>query len=127
MARTTQTLDEFMAGLDHPLAEGVALLRAAILASDKQITEQVKWKAPSFCWDGVDRVTFRLQPHDRLELIFHRGVAVRDDVDSFRFADPTGLLTWITPDRAVLALADVADARAKCDQIVVLAGRWMRA
>jgi len=45
-------------------------LRAAILASDLAISEHVKWNAPSFCYGGQDRVTFRLQPRGRLQLIF---------------------------------------------------------
>jgi hypothetical protein len=32
-----------------------------------------KWNAPSFRHAGEDRVTFRLQPGDKLQLIFHRG------------------------------------------------------
>ena len=54
-----QSVDEFMQGLDRSLSEGVQLLRQAILASDDGITGHVKWNAPSFCVDGVDRVTFR--------------------------------------------------------------------
>jgi hypothetical protein len=37
----------------------MAALRAAILASNDQLSEQVQWNAPSFCHDGVDRITFR--------------------------------------------------------------------
>ena len=39
----------------------------ALLAIDLPITERVKWNAPSFCVDGDDRVTMRLQPKDRVE------------------------------------------------------------
>jgi hypothetical protein len=39
--------------------------RTDVLASDDGITEHVKWNAPSFCYAGVDRVTFRLQPGNR--------------------------------------------------------------
>ena len=51
--------------------------------------EHVKWNAPSFCYAGVDRVTFRLQPGNRLQLVLHRGAKVRDDAADFRFEDPT--------------------------------------
>jgi hypothetical protein len=52
-------VDTFMAELEHPFKAGVEQLRAAILASNDGITEHVKWNAPSFCYAGVDRVTFR--------------------------------------------------------------------
>ena len=92
MPRREDDVDGFMAALDHPLKAGVEQLRAAILASNDGITETVKWNAPNFRYDGIDRVTFRLQPGDRLQLVLHRGVAVRDDAADFRFEDPSGLL-----------------------------------
>jgi Domain of unknown function (DU1801) len=89
-----------MARLEHPLKEGVQRLRTAILASNDTITEHIKWNAPSFRHAGQDRVTFRLQPGDKLQLIFHRGAKVRTDTAAFAFNDPTGLMTWLAPDLA---------------------------
>ena len=90
-----RTVDSFMADLDHPLKAGIEQLRAAILASNDGITEHVKWNAPSFRYADVDRVTFRLQPGDRLQLVLHRGAKVRDDAADFRFEDDSGLLDWV--------------------------------
>jgi hypothetical protein len=70
-----------MNDLRHPLKAGVVQLRAAILASNAAITEHVKWNAPSFCYGGTDRVTSRLRPGDRLQLIFHRGATTRPAPD----------------------------------------------
>ena len=91
MARRSETVDAFMAALQHPLKAGVERLRSASLASNDQISEQVKWNAPSFCYGGVDRATFRLQPGDRLQLILHRGAKTRDDSAEFRFEDTSGV------------------------------------
>ena len=77
---------------------------------ERRITEHVKWNAPSFCYAGEDRVTFRLYPEDRAQLVFHRGSRVKDDADAFAFDDDTGLLRWVANDRAVVALRD-AEAR----------------
>ncbi|WP_373872464.1 DUF1801 domain-containing protein [Planobispora siamensis] len=74
------------------------------MASNPEITERVKWNAPSFCHDGVDRVTFLLRSADRLQLVFHRGAKVRDDSAESSFEDPTGLMKWQAPDRAVVSL-----------------------
>lgn len=116
-----------MAALSHPHAAAVQALRAAILASNPDISESVKWNAPNFRADGQDRVTFRLQPGDRLELIFHRGAAKRDDAETFQFDDPSGLVRWVTPDRGVIALADADDALSKQVTIVELVNRWIAA
>ncbi|MFP3712449.1 DUF1801 domain-containing protein [Puerhibacterium sp. TATVAM-FAB25] len=114
-----------MSQLQHPLKAGVEQLRSAILASNDQITEQVKWNAPSFCYGGVDRATFRLQPGDLFQLILHRGAKTRDDSAEFRFEDTTGLLEWRGPDRAVVTFHDVADVQARQATVVDLVNRWV--
>jgi hypothetical protein len=114
-----------MEGLDHPLKDGVERLRAAILVSNDQITEHIKWNAPSFRYAGEDRVTFRLYPEDRVQLIFHRGSKVRSDAADFTFEDHTGLLRWVAADRAVVALRDVKDADAKQRDLVEVVNRWV--
>ena len=80
MSNRTQEVDRFMGKLDHPLKEGIEQLRAAILGSNDQITEHIKWNAPSFRYAGEDRVTFRLYPEHRVQLVFHRGPKVKRDV-----------------------------------------------
>ena len=125
MPRAADDVDGYLAALDHPLKAGIEQLRAAILASDPGITESVKWNAPNFRYDGVDRVTFRLQPGNRLQLVLHRGAAVRADAAEFRFDDPTGLLEWAAPDRAVLTFTDLDDVAATKAAVVELVNRWV--
>ena len=81
-----------MEGLDHSLKDGIERLRAAILDSNDRITEHIKWNAPSFCYAGEDRVTFRLYPEDRVQLIFHRGAKVKSDAVGFRVRRPHWVL-----------------------------------
>ena len=119
------TVEEFLADLQHPRADDVRRIRAAIMAGNDELTEHVKWKAPSFCARGVDRVTFRLFPTDHLQLVFHRG-AKPQDTAGFTFPDDTGLLRWADTDRAVLTLGDSADVAAKEASIVDLVARWVR-
>jgi hypothetical protein len=120
-------VERLLADLDHPLKEGVLQLREAVLAADPDITEHVKWNAPSFVHHGEDRVTFRLQPRGRLQLIFHRGAKVRADTAAFAFDDPTGLMTWAAPDRAIVDFPDLEAVAARQEQITDLVRRWVRA
>ena len=121
------TVDNFMAELEHPLKSGIEQLRSAILASNGAITEHVKWNAPSFRFDGVDRVTFRLRPGDRLQLVLHRGAKVRDDARDFRFDDDSGLLDWVATDRAVITFRDLDDVAARQAAVVDVVNRWVAA
>jgi hypothetical protein len=118
------TVDEFLADLRHPRVDDVRRLRAAIMAGNAELTEHVKWRAPSFCSAGEDRVTFRLFPTDHLQLVFHRG-AKPQHTEGFRFDDDAGLLRWVATDRAVLTLGDPADVAARTAAIVALVGRWV--
>jgi hypothetical protein len=118
-------VDELMAHLDHPLKEGVQRLRTAILASNDTITEHIKWNAPSFRHAGQDRVTFRLQPGNKLQLIFHRGAKPRADTATFAFDDPTGLMTWLAPDRAVIDFPDLQAVTTNKAKVASLVNRWV--
>ena len=122
MPNRSQEVERFVSGLDHPMKEGIERLRMAILDSNDGITEHVKWNAPSFCYGGEDRVTFRLYPVDRAQLVFHRGSKVKDDADTFAFEDDTGLLKWVAADRAVVPLRD---AEARQQDLVSVVNRWV--
>ena len=119
-------VDRFLASLDHPLKEGIEQLRTSILDANDQITERIKWKAPSFCYRGDDRVTFRLHPPDRIQLIFHRGAKAKDPT-GFTFEDRSGLLTWLAADRAIVTLRDMAEVRTHQAALVAVVNDWMAA
>ena len=122
----TEVVDRFLAELEHPLKAEIERVRAIILAADPEITERIKWKAPSFCYRGDDRVTMRLHPSTRLQLIFHRGAKVKDSTD-FTFEDETGLLKWAAKDRAVMTLSDMAAIEANEAALSDLVTRWIYA
>lgn len=119
----TQAVEEYLDALDHSRKDEVRRLRTALLAGVSGLDEHVKWNAPSFRFDGEDRVTFRLNPGSRVQLVFHRGAKRRDDGDAFRFDDPGGLLEWLAGDRAVITFADADDLAAKQDAVVALVAR----
>jgi hypothetical protein len=126
VANRAPAVDRFLDALDHPLKEGIACLRAAILDADPDISERIKWNAPSFCIDGDDRVTFKLHPADRLQLIFHRGATVKEPT-GFAFADPTGLIAWRTADRGIVTLCTMDEIAAHQDALVATVTAWMAA
>jgi hypothetical protein len=122
--RTAVTVDEFMADLDHPMKPEIGAIRALITGLGDEATEQVKWNAPSFCYRGDDRITFRLHPKGFLQLIFHRGVTVKDATD-FSFEDEAGLLQWASEDRGVVTFKTAQEVEANRDRVRALAARWM--
>ena len=120
------TVDQFLAQLQHPLKAEIEEVRRIIVGADSGVTEQVKWNAPSFCFNGDDRVTMRLQPGNRLELVFHRGVKVKD-ATGFSFTDPSGLMKWVAADRATVSFASMEDVARHREALGALVAEWMRA
>lgn len=103
----------------------ITALRQAILAADERIVENEKWNSPNFVFEGVDRVTLRLHPKGGVQVIFHRGSKTRVDAAAFHFDDPTGLLTWPAPDRGVLKVDTVEEARALSGELTQLVRQWI--
>jgi hypothetical protein len=104
----------------------VIALRDAILRSDRKLREQLKWNAPSFGYDGDDRVTFRFAPRGGVQLILHRGSKVKD-ASSFAFDDTSGLVTWAAKDRGVVAFESPESLQAATPRVVKLVQAWMKA
>jgi uncharacterized protein YdhG (YjbR/CyaY superfamily) len=70
-ANQTPQVNEFMDNLDHPFKAEVQMLREIIKNVNKDITEQIKWKAPTFSYEGEYLVTFNLWEKGRIHLVFH--------------------------------------------------------
>lgn len=70
-ANHTRQVDEFMDKLDHPFKVEVETVRQIIKNVNKDITEQIKWNAPSFSYKGEYLVTFNLREKGRIHLVFH--------------------------------------------------------
>ena len=109
-----------MAELDYPLKAEVAALRVVIRGVDAEITQQIKWNAPSFSCAGEYIATFNLRSTDRVHLIFHNP----------RIAEISSeLLEGNYPDRRMTYFADLADVRSKTpalEQVVAEVVRFNR-
>ncbi len=127
LAKKVESVEGFLSAMAHSRREEVLAVRAIALSADPAITEHIKWNAPSFCYDTEDRVTMRLQPGNRVQLIFHCGVSKREDGVQVVVEDPSGLLDWITEDRAMVDFANIEDVRAKEAALQRLVRAWMLA
>ncbi|MBA4056695.1 MAG: hypothetical protein C0490_18420 [Marivirga sp.] len=123
----SEAVEEFMDGLDHPLKEIVTSVRALILGSNEKITEHVKWNAPSFCVNEVDKITFNLHNKEYVMLVFHKGAKAKSSAGQQPlFKDDSGLLEWVANDRAVLKLVNIQDVNSKEKHLKDLFIRWIK-
>jgi uncharacterized protein YdhG (YjbR/CyaY superfamily) len=73
----TDKVDEFLENLSHPLKAEIEAMRSIIKGVNKDINEEIKWKAPSFNYKGEYLVTFNLRDEKRIHLVFHNPMISR--------------------------------------------------
>lgn len=124
MPELSPRVDDFLAAMGHARADEIQALRALILSSGPALEETIKWNAPSYRHGGDDRVTMRLRPGERVELILHRGAKKRQD--AVDFTDASGLVHWRAPDRGQVVLEPGALA-AHAEALQALVAAWITA
>ena len=98
------SVDAFMQKLDHPLKAEVEALRKIIRTVSTEITEQIKWNAPSYSYRGEYLVTFNLRETKRIHLVFHNPMIPKIK---------SQLLEGDYPDRRMTYFSDMKDIKAK--------------
>lgn len=117
---------EFLNNLEHPLKNEIEEVRKIILSVNDNITEHIKWNAPSFCFNNEDRVTFNLQGKGFIRLILHMGAKVKNKKKKLP-EDTTGLLEWVADDRAIIKLTDMMDVELKKERLIQAIDLWILA
>ncbi|GIO12670.1 hypothetical protein J19TS2_22250 [Cohnella xylanilytica] len=119
---------DFLDKLVHPLKDEILEARRIILGANGEITEHIKWNAPSFLYRGEDRVTMNLQGKGFFRLVFHTGAKPAGSADGIRIPeDDAGLLEWAAKDRAILIITDRSDLDSKRAKLAAIVDGWMRA
>jgi hypothetical protein len=124
VAEKLSAVDAYLDDLQHARKTEIAALRLVILSAVPDLVERIKWNAPSFGLGEDDRITMRLHPGDRLQLILHRGAKAGAD-DFFRFEDPDKLIAWAAPDRGVVTFRDADDLASKSAPLSEILRRWV--
>ena len=116
-AHNPAQVDAYMAALDHPLKAEVQALREIILGVNPNITEQIKWNAPSFSYKGY-LATFNLHLPTQIRLIFHNGAILNDK---------SGLLEGDYVDRRIVYFANMQDVQTKRAGLAKAIRAWVKA
>jgi hypothetical protein len=116
----------FIEKIDHPMQDGIRLLRRIILEADGKLTEHIKWNAPSFCCNGDDRITMRLFPAPNLQIIFHRGAKVKSQSKSRLVADCPAFIKWAANDRAIATFSNMKEIGEGKVLLVDFIKHWLR-
>jgi len=98
-------VDAFLETLEHPLRDDVVRVRQLVLSALPDITEALKWNAPSFRTTEFF-ATFNLRSTDDVQLIFHTGARKKANPKKVALSPRAeALVTWLDPDRALVTLS----------------------
>lgn len=127
--KTSSTVDvaKFLDDLNHPLRKQIDLLRRIILSAGADLEENIKWNGPNFTHRGTDRITMRIHPPTQLQLVFHRGAAVKNPPVSRIIDDHAGLLDWKSNDRAVATFRSELDITKRKQALTRIVKAWIEA
>ena len=112
----TEEVDAFMGRLDHPFKAEVQAVRDIIKNVNSDITEQVKWNAPSFSYKGY-MVTFNLWAKQHVHLVFHNGAILSNE---------SGFLEGDYPDRRMAYFSSMDDVESKRPTLEAAVREWVK-
>lgn len=119
-----RNVDELLEGVDHPDKAGVELARRIFLDASPEIQEGIKWNSMSFRtteWFA----TWNWREQGQIQFVMHLGAKVRDANLVEQIKDPSGHLTWLAKNRALLNLGGAADISLKREAISSLFRNWI--
>ena len=70
-------VDAWFAEYDHPMKDAMLRVREVVL-SDERMTETIKWKSPTFMYQG-NMASFNPRTKAHVSLMFHTGASIPGD------------------------------------------------
>lgn len=117
---------EFLNELNHPFRTEIEVLRDFILASNKDLTENIKWSAPNYCFENEDRITMRIQPMTtKVQLIFHRGAKKQDQPKDKLIDNKSKMLMWKENDRAIITFKNSKEIENGKPELEKIINEWI--
>ena len=74
MAKSPE-VDAWFDAYDHPMKDAMLRVRAIVLAADRRVGECIKWKAPTFTFEG-NLASFNPRTKAHVSLMFHKGAQI---------------------------------------------------
>jgi hypothetical protein len=108
-------VDAWFGALEHPLKDVMLDVRRAMLAADRRVGECIKWKSPTFTFEGnIASIDPKSKAH--VLLMFHQGAKIPGDHPALEGTGSTA---------RYVRFADRADVRAKRAALRAAVAAWI--
>lgn len=121
----SQEVTSFLDSLNHPMRKEIEHLREMIMNTPYPFSESIKWNGPNYSIEGQDRITMRINPQDKIQLIFHRGAKKMEQPDGRLIEEDTDLLTWKANDRAIASFKDATEIKENEKTLLKIIKKWV--
>ena len=112
---TNERVDTFLENLEHPLKAEIMATREIILQASDQLTEEIKWGAPTFTYKG-NLATYNVRAKKFVNLTFHTGALIDD---------PHGVLEGDSKEARVVRFANMEAVEAKREGLETVVRNWV--
>jgi len=121
-----KNIDEFLVALSPEKNEQVLLLRRYIQDAEPSLEEHIKWNAPSYIYNGEDRITFNvLNKEGAVRLVFHMGAFRKENKKAEPVLKDTSLINWVSDIRGYATFKDLNEIRSQKRSIQNVVRRWI--
>mgnify|MGYP003477644469 FL=1 len=120
---------DFLDEQKHPFRKEIEQLRIYILTADDNLTENIKWNGPNYCFNSEDRITMRIQPPTtkQIQLIFHREAKKQEQLKVKLIEENSNLLIWKENDRAIATFKNMTEIENAQTNLTEIVKKWINA
>jgi hypothetical protein len=108
-------VDAFVTALGHPLEPAIDAVRDVVLGVDRRITETIKWKSPTFLFQG-NIASIEPRSKKQVSVLFHQGAKLPGKHPAFEGGGETV---------RYLRFADEADVKRKRTDLEKAVRAWI--
>jgi len=116
---------DFLVEKNHPLKKEIEQLRILIVSIDSNLTENIKWNGPNYCFNNEDRITMKIHPPKNIQLIFHSGVKKLEQPKDKLINENSKLLIWKENDRAIATFTNMAEIENATSDLTEIIKKWV--
>ncbi len=109
----SQEVEDWFADYEHPAKDAMLEVREIIM-SDDRMTETIKWKSPTFMYEG-NMASFNPRTKSHVSLMFHTGASIPGDHPRLEGGGETA---------RYMKFEDLADVEAARDELISVVSAW---
>jgi hypothetical protein len=121
-----KSVEEYLADLDEDKKMLLLKVRDYILETNPSLEEHIKWNAPSYVLDKVDRFTFNtMNKEGTVKLVFHMGTTRKEDKKGTPILKDASLMEWASDIRGYITFESMEYITTNEEVIKRMVSDWL--